>query len=154
MILVLVDTNVVVSGVLAGDQESPNRRIFDAMTAGTLRFVLSGSLLAEYREVLLRPAIVRRHGLTEVEVDAVLEELVLNAHLREPAAGAVDPPGAEIDPPVPGDEHVIALLGAVPEAVLITGHHLLRQAVARSRPAMTPAEFAATLTRVTGQRTP
>jgi predicted nucleic acid-binding protein len=140
MTLVLVDTNVVVSGVLAGIRESPNRLIFDAMISGTLRFILSEALLAEYREVLLRPAIVRRHGLTQADVDVLLEELVLNARLHEPVPGTADSS-------VPGDDHVIALLRAVPEAVLVTGDHRLHQAVARSGPAWTPAELAATLTR-------
>jgi predicted nucleic acid-binding protein len=140
MTLVLVDTNVVVSGVLAGIRESPNRLIFDAMISGTLRFILSEALLAEYREVLLRPAIVRRHGLTQADVDVLLEELVLNARLHEPVPGTADSS-------VPGDEHVVALLRAVPGAVLVTGDHRLHQAVARSGPAWTPAELAATLTR-------
>jgi len=139
MTLVLVDTNVVVSGVLAGVRESPNRHILDAMMSGTLRFFLSEALLAEYREGLLRPAIARRHGLTQADVDVVLEELVLNARLYEPVPGTADSS-------VPGDEHMIALLRAVPEAVLVTGDHLLHQAVARSGPALTPAEFASTLT--------
>lgn len=140
MTLVLVDTNVVVSGVLAGIRESPNRFILDAMISGRLRFILSEALLAEYGEVLLRPAIVQRHGLTQADVDVVLEELVLNAQLHEPAP-------ATADSPVPGDEHVIALLRAVTEAVLLTGDHLFRAAVARSGPALTPAEFAARMTR-------
>jgi predicted nucleic acid-binding protein len=146
MLIAVIDTNVVVSGVLAGAGPSPNGRIVDAMATGRLRFVLSEALLAEYRRVLLRPAIARRHGLTEVEVDLLLESLVVNALFREPpAAGAGGLPAEGIDPLVPGDEHIIALLSAVPGAVLVTGDLRLREAVASRYAAATPAEFAARL---------
>jgi len=139
MILALVDTNVVVSGVLAGVGESPNRRILDAMVAGTLRFVLSEALLVEYRQVLLRPAIAQRHRLTAVEVDVLLEALVVNASIREPLLVH------EGDPQIAGDEHLVALLRAVPEAVLITGDHQLAQAVGPRYTVATPAMFASTI---------
>lgn len=146
MLLAVIDTNVVVSGVLAGAGASPNGRILDAMAAGRLRFVLSNILLAEYRQVLLRPAIARRHGLTEAEVDQLLEGLVVNALFREPPArGEGDPPAGGIDPRVPGDEHVVALLSLVPGAVLVTGDLRLREAVAFRYAVATPAEFAASL---------
>lgn len=145
MILVaLVDTNVVVSGVLAAAADSPTARILEAMAAGTLHFILSNDLLAEYRAVLLRPAIVARHNLTVAEVDAVLEDIVANAGWREPAAAG--PPPAPCRPLVAGDEHVLALLDAEPEAILVTGDRLLREAaVVVQRSALTPAEFAARL---------
>lgn len=144
MVLAVIDTNVIVSGVLAGAGPSPNGRILDAMVAGRLRFVLSDALLAEYRQVLLRPAIARRHGLTEVEIDHLLEDLVVNALFREaPAVGEEDAPVGGVDQPVPGDEHVVALLSVVPGAVLVTGDLRLREAVAPRHPAATPAEFAA-----------
>lgn len=150
----VIDTNVVVSGLLSRAADSPTRRVVDSMLAGTCPFVLSESLLAEYREVLLRPAIRERHGLTEAEVDTVLEEVVLNAGLREPGsaehvvrAGPADVPAvgemAELAPS--GDEHLIALLTAVPEAVLVTGDRRLAEAVASWCAVATPAQFAATL---------
>ncbi|MBU2601063.1 MAG: PIN domain-containing protein [Actinobacteria bacterium] len=143
-LLAVIDTNVVVSGVLAGAGPSPNGRILDAMVAGRLRLVLSEVLLAEYRRVLLRPAIARRHGLTEVEVDQLLESLVVHALFREPPALVEgDPPAGDIDLLVPGDEHVVSLLGKVPGAVLVTGDRRLREAVASRYSEATPAEFAA-----------
>lgn len=151
MLLAIIDTNVVVSGMLVGVGPSPNRRIVDAMLAGELRFVLSEALLAEYRRVLLRPAIVQRHGLPEAEVDCVLEDLVVDAIVREPPApgeggfaagdGAIGARGdADID--AAGDEHVIALLVEVPGAVLVTGDLRLRRAVASRCEAVSPADFA------------
>jgi hypothetical protein len=50
------------------------------MVAGNLHFVLSDVLPAEYRQVLLRPSLAQRHGLTEAELDQLLEGLVMNAH--------------------------------------------------------------------------
>ncbi|MHB9148962.1 MAG: PIN domain-containing protein [Thermoleophilia bacterium] len=151
----VIDTNVVVSGLLSGAADSPTRRIVDAMLAGTSPFVLSESLLAEYRGVLLRPAIMERHGLTEAEIDTVLEEVVLNASLREP--GFAERPVAQAGPAEvsaaaetvesapSGDEHLIALLTAVPEAVLVTRDRRLAEAVVSWCAVATPAEFAATL---------
>ena len=146
MLVAVVDTNVLVGGVLAGAGPSPNGRILDAIATGSLHFVLSDVLLAEYRQVLLRLAIAQRHGLTEVELDQLLEGLVLNAMLREPPVPAKgDPPTEDIDPLVPGDEYLVALLRAVPGAVLVTGDLRLREAVASRCSAATPAEFAASL---------
>ena len=152
MPLTLFDTNVVVSGVLAGSGTSSTRSILDAMLAGTVRFVLSEALLTEYRRVLLRPSIRDRHQLTESDVDAILEELVINASLRAPPASGGPPwakegeslPGS-VGPVAPGDEHMPALLTTLPETVLVTGDRRLREAVAPWCEALTPAEFAASL---------
>jgi len=144
MLLAVVDTNVLVSGLLAGNKESPNRRIVDAMLSGRLRYVLSDALLVKYRRVLVRPAIAQRHGLSEDDVDAVLETLVLNAGFREGLATSGDPPAGCAPPLVPGDEHVVALMDAAPSAVLVTGDQRLAEAVAPWRTVLTPAGFAAT----------
>ena len=138
-LVALVDTNVVVSGVLAGQGDSPNARILDTMIAGTLYFILSDELLAEYRAVLLRPAIVARHGLADTEVHTVLEGIVFNAGWREPGPAAPD------SPTVPGDAHVVALLEAEPAAILVTGDRRLREAVSHWRSVLPPAELAALL---------
>jgi uncharacterized protein len=137
-LVALVDTNVVVSGVLAVADDAPTARIVDAMLAGSLHVVLSDDLLAEYRAVLLRPGVAARHGLTEADVDALLEGIVADAGWREPAA-------RRSLPAVPGDDHVLALLEAEPQAVLVTGDRRLRAAVAASRTAFSPAELAAQL---------
>jgi len=114
--LAAVDTNIVVAGLLTRDPTSPVARVLDGMLAGRFAYVLSPDLLKEYRAVLLRPAIARRHGLTAREVDAVLTELVANARWREPASG----PAA----PDPGDGHLWALLGRS-DVVLVTGDRIL-----------------------------
>ena len=143
MTLVVIDTNVVVSGLLAATAGSPTARILDAMADGTLHCILSDDLLAEYRAVLLRTAIAARHGLSEAEVDAVLEGIVANAGWREPAGAPADLTSAHPGAVAPGDEHVLALLEAEPRAVLVTGDRGLRDSVAAWRTALTPAELVA-----------
>jgi hypothetical protein len=82
--------------------------------------------------------------LSEDDVDAVLETLVLNAGFREgPAASGDLPAGCDL-PLGPGDEHVVALMDAAPSAVLVTGDHRLAEDVAPWRTVLTPAGFAAT----------
>lgn len=145
-LLALIDTNVVVSGLLAGVKRSPNAQILDAMLSGRLRFVLSEPLLAEYRAVLLRPAIVARHHLNEADIDCVLESLVLNASFVDmERLGGVGGGSEATTGEVPGDEHVLDLLKAVPQAVLVSGDRHLREAVADRQQVLTPAQFAAIL---------
>ena len=66
--VVVVDTNVVVAGLLTGDDSAPTARVLNGMVAASFLFLLSSALLAEYREVLLRPKIQSRHGLSEDEM--------------------------------------------------------------------------------------
>ena len=114
----VVDTNVVVSGILTSDIDAPTSRILDSMLSGTLRFALSIGLLEEYRSVLFRKKIRSRHGLDEAQIDTILTAVAENAVIREPA----DPPSF---PPDEGDLHLWALLAALPGAVLVTGDQAL-----------------------------
>jgi uncharacterized protein len=137
--LAVVDTNVLVSGMMSLDEMSPPARIFDAMVDGKLRFLLSESLLAEYRRVLLRPHMTKRHGLTEEDVDRLLLEIVLNAVIRNPVVEI------EAGTETHGDEHIVALLKTMPGSVLVTGDRRLAGMVAAWCEVATPAAFAATL---------
>ena len=113
----VVDTNVVVAGLISGSRGSPVVAVVDAMLAGSLAYMLSPSLLAEYRRVLMRPRLGVLHGLEEPEIDRVLVELTANAIWREPDAVA--------SAPDPGDDHLWALLSEHVGATLITGDRLL-----------------------------
>jgi predicted nucleic acid-binding protein len=143
----VVDTNVLVSGVITPHPGSPPQRIVDAMLSGKLRFLVSEELVFEYRRALLYPRLVARHGLPETEVDALLEALLLNAGIREASAPtlAAGPETSESVSELRGDEHIIALLKAQPGAKLITGDRRLAEAVAGWCQVLTPAAFAATL---------
>lgn len=113
----VVDTNVVVSGVIGADSGSPPARVLDSMLDGSLLYLMSPELLEEYAGVLARPALVRFHGLTPGELDVLLTELVANSAWREPSAVT--------DAPDPGDNHLWALLASEPKAQLVTGDRLL-----------------------------
>lgn len=114
----VVDTNVVVAGLLTAPSKSPVVAILDAMLAGRLLYLMSPALLEEYRSVLLRPRIAKLHGLGEAEVDRVLVELTANAIWREP--------GRATPAPDPGDDHLWALLAVHDSSILITGDLLLQ----------------------------
>lgn len=113
--LLVIDTNVVVAGLISGAGDSPVRRMLDGMLAGTFRFVLSPDLLAEYRRVLVRPAIRERHGLNPREVDVLLVQIAANALIRDPSGQAAAPA------PDRGDDHLWQLLRVVPGLTLVTG---------------------------------
>jgi len=113
----VVDTNVLVSGLLTHEPDSPLAAIVDSMMTGGMIFLLSPRLLTEYRQVLLRPKVIRFHGLSEKEVDAVLTEIAKNGLWREPNQAA--------SAPDPHDDHLWALLKAIPGAILVTGDQLL-----------------------------
>jgi predicted nucleic acid-binding protein len=80
----VIDTNVLVAGLLTAVPSSPTARILDGMLTGQFRFLLSDELLFEYRDVLLRPNIARRHQLSQAEVDVLLTEIAANGIVLEP----------------------------------------------------------------------
>ena len=116
---VIIDTNVVVAGLLTARDDSPVARILDGMLAAGFSFVVSEPLLAEYRAVLVRPGLRKLHGLTVADVDAILTDLAQHAIVLKPAAG----------PPAPdaGDQLLWDLLAARPNLLLVTGDKLLLQ---------------------------
>jgi putative PIN family toxin of toxin-antitoxin system len=118
--LFIIDTNILVAGLISSRADSPTARVLDAMLDGRLVYVMSPALLHEYRLVLLRPKLARLHGLDEMEVDRLLTELTANAVWREPLTSDEAVPA-----PDPGDEHVWALLASEPASILVTGDRLL-----------------------------
>jgi uncharacterized protein len=132
--VVVVDTNVVVSGLLTSDDGAPTVSILNAMLTGEIRVLLSVDLLAEYRVVLLRPAIRSRHGLEESGVDAILTAIAENAVVCEP----LEPPTA---PPDSGDHHLWSILAARGDAVLVTGDRALLDGAPSWAMVITPRDF-------------
>jgi uncharacterized protein len=142
---VVIDTSVLVSGMVRGPGTSPPRQMVEAMVGGHLRFLLSDALVREYRQVLLRQSVAQRHGLSEAEVDGVLLEIILNATMREPKAPSDTPVRAAEDPVPAGDAHVAALLRSIPGCVLVTGDRRLADAIRPWCEVVTPAAFVGTL---------
>lgn len=90
VLLVVIDTNILVSALLSSF--GPPARILDLVLSGTLRPVFDDRILAEWREVLLRP----RFGFHPADVEALLR--YLEQHGLRAAASVVaqlpDPDGA------------------------------------------------------------
>ena len=114
MTAAVVDTNIVVAALWTRDARAPTAVVLDAMLNGTAPFALSVALLAEYRQVLLRPHIADRHGLDAQQVEALLTRLAQNAILRVPHPCAVHPSD-------PNDQFVVDLVACIDDAILVTG---------------------------------
>jgi len=129
----IVDTNVVVSGLLTSKPEAPTRQVLAGMLAGAFPFLLSVELLAEYRDVLLRPAIQARHKLDEPEIERLLENLVKEAIIRAPDRTVMAP---DLD-----DQHIWDLLSSHPQALLVTGDRQLVDSAPSGMSVLSPAAF-------------
>lgn len=135
----VIDTNVVVAGLISADAGSPTATILDGMRRGAFPFLLSDQLLAEYREVLLRAKIRKLHGLAASEIDQVLTEIATHAIVREPEARTGAPDAK--------DNHLWSLLHAQPGSVLVTGDLALARKPPPQSDVLSPREFAAQLSR-------
>lgn len=140
---VVVDTNVVVAGLLTANADSPVAHILDDMLTAAFPFVVSTILLAEYRAVLNRPALRKLHGLDKSEIETIVATLAEHAAVLD----SVPAPAA----PDPGDQHLWELLSAREDLCLVTGDKLLLKHHAEPFQIISPAAFAAqeagTLTR-------
>jgi predicted nucleic acid-binding protein len=130
---VIVDTNVVVAGLLTAHEASPVARILDGMLAAAFPFVVSEALLAEYRAVLVRPNLRKLHGLTIAEVEAILTDLAQHAIVLAPVGA---PPA-----PDPGDQLLWGLLAARGDLVLVTGDKLLLRDAGMKGRVISPSVF-------------
>ena len=133
--LFIVDTNVLVAGLITAKADSPTAIVLDAMLNGRLLYLLSHELLFEYRSVLLRPKLASLHGLDEAEIDILLTDLTANAVWREPAADCLHPA------PDPQDAHLWDLLACEPTAVLVTGDRLLLENPRPGSAVISPASW-------------
>jgi uncharacterized protein len=140
---VVVDTNVLVSGLITGDPTAPTARILDGMLDAAFPFLLSIDLLAEYRDVLLRPRLRDRHGLEGEEIDRILTEIAGNGML-------IENPPPQIPAPRTGDEHLWALLQAAPDALLVTGDRALQAPSSDRKRVLAPREFLARMSAAGG----
>lgn len=129
----VIDTNVVVAGLLTGTSDSPTARILDGMCKGRFPFLLSTALLAEYREVLLRKKIRALHRLSEPQVDILLTVLATNAIVREPEPRTGAPDAK--------DDHIWSLVQSEANCVLVTGDHALAGSPPPKSVVLQPRQF-------------
>ena len=135
---VIVDTDVVVAGLLTKLDTSPVARILDGMLGAAFPFVLSEALLAEYRAVLVRPALRKLHGLTVAELEAILTDLAQHAIVLAAESTPPAPPA-----PDPGDQLLWELLAARADLVLVTGDKLLLRDAGMQGRVISPQAFVA-----------
>jgi putative PIN family toxin of toxin-antitoxin system len=133
--IAIVDTNVVVAGLLTSNPDAPTVRILDGMLTRRFAFALSEALISEYRAVLLRPKIQVRHGLGPDAVDEILTRLALEGIVVDP----VEP--ATTIAPDPGDQLLWDLMESVALPVLVTGDERLRKASLPRGRALAPADL-------------
>ena len=127
-----MDTNIVVSGTMTANPESPPARLFNAMLDGRLLYLMSGTLFDEYSKVLRRPGVVCLHGRTDGEIDQLLTVLAAHAMWCQPAPAAPAPDA--------GDDHLWALLASRPNSRLVTGDRLLIERPPRPGVVLTPRQ--------------
>ncbi|HEX7325132.1 MAG TPA: putative toxin-antitoxin system toxin component, PIN family [Rhodanobacteraceae bacterium] len=139
MRVAIIDTSVVVAGLLTRHLDVPTAQILDGMLSGAFPFVVSTPLLAEYRDVLNRPKLRKLHGLDADAVDALLTVLAENAIVLEPGAASPEPD--------PGDQLLWDLLACHENLCLVTGDALLLRTNDAPAPVLLPANFVATLLR-------
>ena len=130
---VIVDTNVVVAGLLTGNDTSPVARILDGMLMAAFPFVVSEALLAEYRTVLVRPGLRKLHGLTVADVETLLTDIAQHAIVLAPVAA----PSA----PDPGDQLLWELLAARADLLLVTGDKALQRDAGMQPRVVSPQSF-------------
>jgi putative PIN family toxin of toxin-antitoxin system len=133
MLRVVIDTNVVLSGLIKPD--SIPGRVLRAWRDGSFRLVLSEFLIEEIATVLARPKMRALVMWSPAQIDRFVLELRAFADVVEPA---------ELDfkyPRDPDDIPVLATLIASGADSLVTGDRDLL-ALRDKYPIETPAEFA------------
>ncbi|MCY3688517.1 MAG: putative toxin-antitoxin system toxin component, PIN family [Gammaproteobacteria bacterium] len=129
----VIDTNIVVSGLIAADAGSPIAKILDGMLKGEIPYLMSEELLIQYAKVLRRPKLANLHRLTEQEIDTLLAEIVANAMWREPAP-AEEAPDSD-------DSHLWRLLASEYGSILVTGDKLLLSNPPASHSVVSPRNY-------------
>ena len=133
MLRVVLDTNVIVSGLLK-PQGAPGR-ILAAWRGAHFRLVLSEFMLAEIADALSRGKISRVLGWSPEKFGRFMVELRAFSEVVEPADLAIDYPRDPDDIPV-----LATLIGAGAD-VLVSGDRDLL-ALRKQYPIQSPAEFA------------
>ena len=136
----IIDTNVLVAGLLTQNADSPVARILDGMLSAGFGFVLSEALLAEYHAVLVRPKLRKLHGLSVAEIDVILTDVARHAIVLTPLNGVAAPRA-----PDARDQFLWDLLAARPDLILVTGDKLLQQDQTMSHRVIAPQTFVARL---------
>ncbi|WP_303285472.1 putative toxin-antitoxin system toxin component, PIN family [Marinobacter sp. SS8-8] len=134
LIQAVIDTNVIISG-MAYPASVPGK-IIQAWRSGAVDVYLSEYILDEIRRVL--PRLQHRHGMSEAEIDDLVDILGLLAEVIEPAALPLESVRDIKDTPVLGT--LISGIQTHSVDYLITGDKDLLE-LKEHYPVITPAEF-------------
>jgi putative PIN family toxin of toxin-antitoxin system len=140
----VVDTNVIVSAVLSATAAPAG--VLTAWRQGRFDLAVSPPLLAEYRRALAYERVRRIHGLSDDELDGIVERFSLFAIVVEPVL--------EIDAVTddPDDNRVLECAVTAAVEVIVTGDkHLRAIGVFRGIRVLSPAEFLVHLNDVEGE---
>ncbi len=105
----VLDTNVIVSGLLS--PHGPPGRLIDALLARKLQLVVGDRIIAEYREVLLRP----RFRMDPARVSAFLAILPFQMHVSAVARKGMSASD-------PDDTVFLEVAAASEQQILVTGN--------------------------------
>lgn len=133
-IQVVLDTNVIISG-MAYTTSVPGK-IMQAWRSGAIEVYLSDYILDEIRRVL--PRLRHRHGLSDAEVDDLVDILSFLAEIIEPAVLPAESVRDLKDTPVLGT--LVTGIQNYSVDYLVTGDKDLL-ALTESYPVITPSEF-------------
>ena len=115
---IVLDANALVSGVLARHPAAPPFRVLQAVRADEWIILLSAAVVAEYRDVLLRPRVAARHRLRRDVIDSMLTRLM-------ECGLVIDPSPSPFVAPDPDDQIFWDLLESEPDAIFVTGDQAL-----------------------------
>lgn len=130
----IADTNVLVSAQLVAHPEAPPLRIWDAILLRRFEHVISSASIQELSQVLKRPNVARRHGLSPTEVDDLLAALREASELAEPVATSIQAPDR-------GDQFLWDLLSSAPDLLLVTGETQLLNGTHFPGRVLSPRQF-------------
>jgi putative PIN family toxin of toxin-antitoxin system len=128
--IVVLDTNVVVSGILKPN--GPAGTILRLAVQGAIRLAHDARILSEYREVLTRPAF----GFPKDQVSALID------HFEKEGLGAIGLP-LPFRLPDPYDEPFLEIAMAGRADALVTGNKRHFAGKKHKMKLMSPAEFIA-----------
>jgi putative PIN family toxin of toxin-antitoxin system len=129
VIRIVLDTNVLVAGLLSG--KGPPGQIVDFILAGEIEVACDRRILAEYRDVLARPEL----RIDQKEAEDVLQQIEHSAMVVTPEPWLEPLPDAD-------DEAFLAVAEASQAICLVTGN--IRHFPARARRdvrVLTPRQF-------------
>ena len=135
MLRVVIDTNVIVSGILS--RKGPPADILNAWRERRFLLLISPAIVAEVRAVLRYPRIRKKYPLSDREIDQLISLFEHDALLL--------PGGADVAGSVtadPKDEIFLACaLDGGADTIVSGDHHLLDLKVYQEIPIITPSQF-------------